>query len=174
MCFTDDDRLAERLRSVRIHGMGADKYDNIRIGINGRMDTIQAAVLLAKFEIFPEELDHRQTIAGRYTQGLKGVAVPAVPEGLLSAWAQYSVLAEDARHRETLQSRLQAAGVPTAVYYPIPLHLQTAYRPLGGRPGDFPVAEDCAARIFSLPMHPYLAPGDQTRITDIFAGRHGG
>ncbi|WP_373501334.1 DegT/DnrJ/EryC1/StrS family aminotransferase [Desulfococcus sp.] len=171
MCFTDDDALAAALRSVRIHGMGADKYDNVRIGINGRMDTIQAAVLLAKLDIFPEEVQLRQTVAGRYTRTLAGVVTPTVPEGLLSAWAQYSVLAEDARHREALQARLKAAGIPTAVYYPIPLHLQTAYTSLGGKPGDFPVTEDCANRIFSLPMHPYLSAEDQERIAAVFLGR---
>lgn len=171
MCFTDDDALAATLRSVRIHGMGIDKYDNIRIGINGRMDTIQAAVLLAKLDIFPEEVQRRQTVARRYTQSLTGVVTPTVPEGCLSAWAQYSVLAENTRHREDLQARLTAAGVPTAVYYPIPLHLQTAYKPLGGKPGDYPVTEDCAKRIFSLPMHPYLEAGDQKKISDVIIGR---
>lgn len=164
MCFTSDDALAAALRSIRIHGMGADKYDNVRIGINGRMDTIQAAVLLAKMEIFPEEVTLRQAAAARYTRALTGVVTPTVPEGSLSAWAQYSVLAENTRHREEIQARLHAAGIPTAVYYPIPLHLQTAYRSLGGEPGDFPVTEDCARRIFSLPMHPYLRAEDQERI----------
>ena len=164
MCFTNDDALAAALRSIRIHGMGADKYDNVRIGINGRMDTIQAAVLLAKMEIFPEEVTLRQAAAQRYSEALTGVTTPVVPNGFLSAWAQYSVLAENRRHREEVQARLHAAGVPTAVYYPIPLHLQTAYRSLGGNPGDFPVTEGCAQRIFSLPMHPYLQADDQERI----------
>ena len=170
MCFTDDDALAAVLRSVRIHGMGTDKYDNVRIGINGRMDTIQAAVLLAKMDIFPEELQRRQAVARRYAQGLTGVVVPAVPEGCRSAWAQYSVLAKDARHRDDLQARLKTADIPTAIYYPIPLHLQTAYKSLGGKPGDHPVTEDCAKRIFSLPMHPYLEAGDQKKITDEILG----
>ncbi len=170
MCFTDDDGLAEALRSLRIHGMGADKYDNVRIGINGRMDTIQAAILLAKFEIFPEELERRQKVAARYARGLTGVTVPTVPEGSLSAWAPYSVLAADSNHRTMLQARLKEAGIPTAVYYPIPLHLQTAYKSHDCAPGDFPVTEDAAARIFSLPMHPYLPPEDQERIMQIIVG----
>ncbi len=164
MCFTDDDRLADTLTSIRIHGMGADKYDNVRIGINGRMDTIQAAVLMAKFDIFPEEIALRQTVAGRYTEALTGVVTPTVPDGRLSAWAQYSVLAANAKHRKELQNRLSAAEIPTAVYYPIPLHLQTAFISLGHRKGDFPIAEDCADRIFSLPMHPYLTREDQDKI----------
>ena len=166
MCFTDDDRLAEALVSIRVHGMGRDKYDNVRVGVNGRMDTLQAAVLLAKFEIFPEEVALRQTVARRYAEGLRGVTVPAVPEDRRSAWAQYSILARDARHRGELQARLAADGIPTAVYYPFPLHRQTAFAPLGHRQGDFPVTEDCAARILSLPMHPYLTAGEQERIVD--------
>jgi len=164
MCFTDDDALAEALVSIRVHGMGADKYDNVRIGINGRMDTLQAAVLLAKFEIFPEELTRRRAVADRYAEALEGVVVPRVPEGYRSAWAQYSILAETGRHRKAIQDCLAAAGIPFAVYYPIPLHRQTAFRSLGYQEGDFPVTEDCAARILSLPMHPYLEPADQDRI----------
>ncbi|MGD9878111.1 DegT/DnrJ/EryC1/StrS family aminotransferase, partial [Desulfococcus sp.] len=115
MCFTDDDDMAEALVSIRVHGMGADKYDNVRIGINGRMDTLQAAVLLAKFEIFPEELTRRRAVADRYAEALEGVGVPRVPEDCRSAWAQYSILAENAGHRKAIQDRLAAAGIPFAV-----------------------------------------------------------
>jgi len=174
MCFTHDDRLAELLRSLCVHGKGHDKYDNVRIGINGRLDTLQAAVLLAKFEIFQEEIDARQTVARRYTEGLekRGVPVisPRVPDSCRSAWAQYSVLAESQEQRAALQNRLKGEGVPTAVYYPKPLHLQTAFAGLGYKEGDFPMSEDCSRRIFSLPMHPYLKPDEQDRVVDVMAG----
>jgi dTDP-4-amino-4,6-dideoxygalactose transaminase len=167
MCFTDDDRLDGILRSIRVHGQGSDKYENVRIGINGRLDTLQAAVLLAKFEIFPEEIALRQEAAGRYGELLAGlVETPRIPENCLSAWAQYSVLARDAAERASFVARLKEAGIPTAIYYPKPLHRQTAFAGLGYREGTFPVSEDCAERIFSLPMHPCLAPGDQRRIAE--------
>jgi len=170
MCFTDDDTLADRMRSVRIHGQGSDKYNNVRIGINGRLDTLQAAILLAKFSLFPEEVILRQQVAGRYSTLLgsnASLVVPDIPEGYLSVWAQYSVLAHDSAHRSALQGALQKEGIPTAVYYPKPLHAQTAFAALGYKPGDFPVSDDCAQRIFSLPMHPYLKEEDQKRITEV-------
>ena len=169
MCFTDDDRLAEVLRSIRVHGQGSDKYENIRIGINGRLDTLQAAILLAKFAIFPEEIDLRQEVARRYNELLAGsVTTPEIPEGCKSAWAQYSILVRDSAERSDLMAKLKEAGIPTAIYYPKPLHRQTAFSGLGYKEGDFPVSEDCARRIFSLPMHPYLAAGDQRRIAALF------
>ena len=166
MCFTEDDRVAERLRSIRVHGQGSDKYENIRIGINGRLDTLQAAILLAKFAIFPEELELRQEVARRYNELLADrVKTPEVPNGYRSAWAQYSILVRDGALRTSRIAKLKEAGIPTAIYYPKPLHLQTAFAGLGYQEGDFPVSEDCARRIFSLPMHPYLAAGEQRRIT---------
>ena len=169
MCFTDDDRLAEVLRSIRVHGQGSDKYENIRIGINGRLDTLQAAILLAKFAIFPEEIDLRQEVARRYNELLAGsVTTPEIPEGCKSAWAQYSILVRDSAERSDLMAKLKEAGIPTAIYYPKPLHRQTAFSGLGYKEGDFPVSEDCARRIFSLPMYPYLAAGDQRRIAALF------
>ena len=170
MCFTDDDETDERLRSIRVHGQGSDRYDNIRIGINGRLDTLQAAVLLSKFSIFLEEIEQRQIVARRYTSLLStsGVKTPAVPEGYRSAWAQYSLLAESEAHRSELQVKLKAEGIPTAIYYPKPLHLQTAFAYLGYREGDYPVSEDFARRVFSLPMHPYLTPESQERIAATF------
>ncbi len=152
--FTDDEEIAARLDSIRVHGKGKEKYDNVRIGLNARIDTIQAAILLAKLAVFPRELEARRRLADRYTRGLEGrVGTPWVPEGQRSAWAQYSVLSDD---RDALRGALQAQGIPTAIYYPKPLHLQTAYAGLGHRPGDLPVSEAAAARIFSLPMHAYL------------------
>jgi UDP-2-acetamido-2-deoxy-ribo-hexuluronate aminotransferase len=158
MCFTNDDTAAEIMDSIRVHGKGNHKYENVRIGINGRLDTLQAAVLLAKFEIFPEEIELRQKVAGGYSRTLQELSVipPYIPSGMKSAWAQYSILAKNDKHRSTLQAKLKDAGVPTAIYYPKPLHLQTAFAYLGYRQGDFPISEDCASRIFSLPMHPYL------------------
>ena len=168
MCFTDDDRLVEILRSIRSHGQGSDRYENVRVGINGRLDSLQAAILLAKFVVFPGEIDLRQTVARRYTELLSGLAVtPRVPEGCLSAWAQYSILVRDSDMRTRLTAKLKKAGIPTAIYYPIPLHLQKAFAGLDYREGDFPVSEDCARRIFSLPMHPYLEAGDQRRIASL-------
>lgn len=174
MCFTNDDELLDLMRSLRIHGQGEDKYENVRIGINGRLDTLQAAVLLAKFSIFEEEVQLRQEVAARYTQLLGELEVelipPLVPSGALSAWAQYSVLARDEAHRAACLDRLRAAGIPSAIYYPKPLHLQRAFKDLDYREGDFPVSEDCARRIFSLPMHPYLKAEDQERICRTLKG----
>ncbi|BBO73536.1 aminotransferase DegT [Desulfosarcina widdelii] len=174
MCFTDDDNLADVMRSLRIHGKGGHKYDNVRIGINGRLDTLQAAILNAKFDIFPEEVSLRQEVAGRYNemiaQGRSAEIVlktPAIPSGYLSVWAQYSLLAKNEDQRSQIQNRLKDAGIPTAVYYPLPLHLQTAFGGLQYRNGDFPVSEDFSKRIFSLPMHPYLQANEQQRIVDV-------
>ena len=170
MCFTDDGRMAELLRSLRIHGMGDHQYDNVRVGINGRLDTIQAAVLLAKFDIFPEELVLRDAVAKRYEALIgasAGLQLPMVPEGIRSAWAQYSVLAQNEGHRTSVRNRLAQENIPTAVYYPKALHLQEVFVPLGYREGDFPISEECAKRIFSLPMHPYLGTSDQEKIAAI-------
>jgi dTDP-4-amino-4,6-dideoxygalactose transaminase len=174
MCFTDDATLAAALDSIRVHGKGSHKYDNTRIGINGRLDTLQAAILLAKFAIFPEEVELRNQVAQRYASLLTphashsthdpSLLTPYVPAGYTSAWAQYSLLARDEAHRTALMEKLKAAGIPTAIYYPKPLHLQTAFAPLGYTPGAFPVSEDAASRIFSLPMHPYLQESDQNLI----------
>jgi len=167
MVFTDDDTLFDKMASVRVHGKGSDKYDNVRIGINGRCDTLQAAILLAKFEIFPEEMDMRQVVANRYTSALKEnphIQTPLVREGSLSAWAQYSLVSEK---KDSILSALKKAGIPTAVYYPKPLHLQGAYAYLGHKPGDYPVSEDKAEKIFSLPMHPYLTETEQRQITEV-------
>ncbi len=170
MCFTESDRLAETMESLRVHGKGHHKYDNVRIGINGRLDTIQAAILLAKFEIFSEEIELRQQVAQNYSARLNShpsLVTPQIPEGYKSAWAQYSILARDEAHRSELQDRLKQNGIPTAIYYPKPLHLQTAFANLGYREGDFPLSEDFASRIFSLPMHPYLTKAEQDNIASI-------
>lgn len=170
MCFTNDDTLAETLDSLRIHGKGKDKYNNIRIGINGRLDTLQAAILLAKFDVFPEEVAKRQEVAARYNE-LFGthplLSTPTVPPGYKSVWAQYSLLAADQEWRTKMLAHLQEGSIPTAIYYPKPLHLQTAFAGLGYKLGDFPVSENSADRVFSLPMHPYLLEEEQKRIAEI-------
>jgi dTDP-4-amino-4,6-dideoxygalactose transaminase len=173
MCFTSDDGLADTMKSLRIHGKGNHKYDNVRIGINGRLDTLQAAILKAKFEIFPEEVTLRQQVAERYNSlldsgqsGTDDLTLPMIQDGYHSVWAQYSLLAKHTEQRAIIQEKLKAAGVPTAVYYPLPLHLQTAFAGLGYKEGAFPVSEDFSKRIFSLPMHPYLNEDDQRKIAD--------
>ncbi|MCB2192812.1 MAG: DegT/DnrJ/EryC1/StrS family aminotransferase [Deltaproteobacteria bacterium] len=175
MVFCDDDELDRMLRSLRVHGQGEDKYDNVRLGINGRLDTMQAAILLAKLELLPKEMEQRQEVAQRYAEMIatSGAALtpPQVPSGCASAWAQYSVLAESQATRAEFIERLKAAGIPSAIYYPKPLHLQTAFAYLGLQAGDFPHSESAGERIFSLPMHPYLAVEDQEKIVAALAGK---
>ena len=131
---------------------------------------MQAAILLAKFDIFPEEVKLRNKVAQRYTDLLSSngsIITPHLLPDTQSAWAQYSILAETHEHRAALQTKLKDSGIPTAIYYPRPLHLQTAFASLGYKEGDFPVSEDCSKRIFSLPMHPYLTIEDQAKIANI-------
>lgn len=166
--FTDDDELAATLRSIRVHGQGVHKYNNIRIGLNGRLDTLQAAILLAKLEVFDQEVVARQKVGAKYSAALKGaVEVPYVAPECTSVWAQYSVLSE---RRGELQGKLKEAGIPSAVYYPLPLHLQAAFAHLGHQKGDFPLSEQASDRIFSLPMHPYLTAADQDCIIETLLG----
>jgi len=158
--FTNDDNLAALFRSIRVHGRGVDKYENVRLGITGRLDALQAAVLIPKLSIFPDELNSRQRAALTYERLISSssldIITPKVSDGYLSAWAQYSVLASDQTGRQRFIDKLKAAGVPTMIYYKKPLHLQKALSNLGYKVGDFPVSEEASERIFSLPMHPYL------------------
>ena len=173
LCYTQDPELASAMQSIRVHGKGSDKYDNIRIGINGRLDTLQAAILLAKFGIFPKEVQLRNEVADRYSELLGGhnhLATPAVPPGYRSVWAQYSLIAESPEHRARYQDALKTNNIPSAIYYPKPLHLQTAFRSLDYNEGDFPVSEKCAETIFSLPMHPYLNENNQNIIVSTLQG----
>jgi UDP-2-acetamido-2-deoxy-ribo-hexuluronate aminotransferase len=171
MIFTDSKDVLDQLHSIRVHGQGTDKYTNVRVGINGRMDSLQAAVLLAKMTIFPEEIELRQEAAARYDRMLAGaVKTPKVLPGNVSAWAQYSVLHP---RRDEVCKKLRADGIPTAIYYPIPLHLQEAFADLGYRAGDFPVAEKIAGEIFSLPMHPYLEEKTQEKICQAIQANKG-
>ncbi|WP_319542224.1 DegT/DnrJ/EryC1/StrS family aminotransferase [uncultured Pseudodesulfovibrio sp.] len=173
MVFVHNEELDKLLRSIRVHGMGDDKYENVRLGINGRLDSIQAAVLLAKFEVFPGEIVKRQQVADRYEELLSsvpGLTTPTVTEGNTSVWAQYSVLAENSEHRTELMGKLTEASIPTAIYYPKPLHLQKAFANLKYAEGDFPVCEEVGKRIFALPMHPYLSAEDQATIAEALKG----
>lgn len=164
--FTSDDQLAKLLISLRVHGKGEDKYDNVRIGLNSRLDTIQAAILLEKLAIYPEEVELRQKVAQRYNDALGDkFIVPQVPAGFSSVWAQYTLRAKHSA-RESIQQALKDNGVPTAVYYPKGLHLQKAFEHLNNIP-QLPVTEDVQAKVFSLPMHPYLSEKDQSRVIDI-------
>ncbi|MFC1845169.1 DegT/DnrJ/EryC1/StrS family aminotransferase, partial [Thermodesulfobacteriota bacterium] len=166
--FTNDDNLAEKLLSIRVHGQGKDKYNNIRTGLNARLDTLQAAILLPKLKIFSKEITTRQESAQKYSDALADlqdkITTPFVPAGYKSAWAQYSLLTEK---RESFMEELKKEGIPTAIYYPVPLHLQAAFRSLQYQPGNFPVSESISKRIFSLPMHPYLDDEVIDRITEV-------
>jgi dTDP-4-amino-4,6-dideoxygalactose transaminase len=162
--FTDDAELAALLRSLRMHGQGVDKYDNARIGINGRLDTIQAAVLIEKLKIFADEIDRRQVIVTRYNEGLGDVAlVPRLLDECTSTWAQYTIRIRNGR-RDAVAAALKERGIPTAIYYPQPLHRQTAYRGYPSAGNGLPVSDAIAQEVLSLPMHPYLAPELQDRI----------
>mgnify|MGYP000153265892 FL=1 len=164
--FTSDDALAAKMRSIRVHGQGADKYDNVRIGLNARMDTMQAAILMPKLAIFAEEIKLRQKVADNYSRALNGlVQTPYVPEGYSSVWAQYSVLSDQ---REALQEALKEAGIPSVIYYRIPCHLSKAFEHLGYKEGDMPESEKASKRIFSLPMHPYIDDSFADTVADVF------
>ncbi|MFY9736664.1 MAG: DegT/DnrJ/EryC1/StrS family aminotransferase [Rhodoplanes sp.] len=164
--FTDDDELADVLKSLRVHGYGKDRYDHVRVGINGRFDTIQAAVLIEKLKIFPDEIVGRDRVARRYGEGLADVVrVPSAPTGCTSVWAQYTIRISPGG-RDAFAASLNADGIPTAVHYPIPLHRQTAYRHFPCAPDGLPVAERLSGEVISLPMHSYLDEPTQTRIID--------
>lgn len=156
--FTDSDADAEILRSIRVHGKGADKYDNVRVGLNGRMDTLQAAILLPKLDVFQKELDARQRVASWYNERLSsitGITPPVVRDGCTSAWAQYSILVADGK-RDALAAHLKAKGIPTNVYYPTPMHMLAAFKALGYRPEDMPHALEASRAVLALPFHPYM------------------
>ena len=176
--FTDNDEWAALIESYRVHGKGQFKYDNVRIGLNSRLDTVQAAVLQVKLKAFAEyELDAVNDVAAKYTERLQGLAVPVIPEGSRSSWAQYTLRLRDKEQRDALQAALKADGIPSMVYYPKPMHLQTAFASvipgltssvIPGLTGNLemadqvghddrcPVATSLCDRVLSLPMHPYL------------------
>ena len=165
--FTDDDTIAARLRSLRAQGKSpVDKYDNREIGMNSRLDTLQAAILLPKFKAFVEyELDAVNTVADRYTKAFRDkMTVPLIPEGFYSSWAQYTLLLDSKEQRDSLQKKLKEKGIPTMVYYPRGLHQQEAYSWMGLGDEDYPNTVSAAHRVLSLPMHPYLTEEDQALI----------
>lgn len=155
--FTDDEELYHLMVSIRVHGKGSYKYDNVRLGLNARLDTLQAAILLPKLRAFDEENAHRCHAAARYAELLGDkFQTPVVKEGFSSGFGYYTLKAESAQERTKILDGMKTAGVPTMIYYPIPLHLQKVYEPLGYRKGDFPAAENLAETVFSLPMHGYI------------------
>ena len=162
--FTNNSELAGKLRSLRVHGKGEHKYDNVNVGLNGRLDTIQAAILLEKLSIFEEEITLRNRVAQNYGEQLENlVEVPALRTGCVSVWAQYTITTDQ---RDKVAQELKRQGIPTAVYYPTPLHRQTAYNDYPCVP-DLGVSERLCARVLSLPMHPYLEEEAQSRICAI-------
>lgn len=154
--FTDSDELYELLKSFRVHGSAGDKYNNVRIGLNARLDTLQAAVLHCKLDIFEDELSSRDRVAKRYTKNLLGrVVTPKVIEGGFSSWAQYTICVDPDRRAEIIE-KLKEQGIPAMIYYAKPMHLQKAFENLGGKVGDHPASEKACDCVMSLPMHPYL------------------
>jgi dTDP-4-amino-4,6-dideoxygalactose transaminase len=172
--FTDDAALAEVLRSIRVHGQGSDKYDNVRLGLTGRLDTIQAAVLIEKLKIFDDEIAARNTIAERYAHGLGNVVtVPRLANGHTSIWAQYTIRLPEGTDRDAFAAALKAQGVPTAIYYPKSMHQQTAYKDYPIADGGLPVSERLSADVISLPMHAYLDEASQDRVIAAVRGFFG-
>lgn len=166
--LTNDEALANTMESLRIHGKGTDKYDNVRIGINGRLDTMQAGILIEKLAIYQDEIIKRNQVASRYNEGLKqNYNTPHVLDDVVSTWAQYTLIVDD---RDNLQQNLKEQGIPTAVYYPKPLHQQTAYKKYSDFQGALPVTEKLANKVVSLPMHPYLEESVQDFIIDKLNG----
>jgi len=165
--FTDDANLAETLKSIRVHGQGSDKYDNVRLGLTGRLDTMQAAILIEKLKIFEDEIAARNKVAERYARGLSNVVtVPRLAQGCTSVWAQYTIRLPKGVDRDGFAAALRTKGVPTAVYYPKSMHQQTAYRDFPVADGGLPVCERLSADVISLPMHAYLDEPTQARVIE--------
>ena len=163
--FTDDDELAATLRSIRVHGQGVDKYDNVRLGLTGRLDTMQAAVLIEKLKIFDDEIAARNRVAERYERGLSNVVtVPRLSPGNTSVWAQYTIRLPKGTDRDGFAAALKAQGVPTAVYYGKSMHQQSAYKQYPVAGGGLPGCESLSQDVISLPMHAYLTEADQERV----------
>jgi len=173
--FTDDADLASALRSVRVHGQGSDKYDNVRLGLTARLDTMQAAILLEKLKIFDDEIAARNGVAERYARGLgNAVTVPHVAADRVSVWAQYTIRLPAGVDRDGFAAALKAQGIPTAIYYPKSMHQQTAYRDFPVADGGLPVSEQLSADVISLPMHAYLDAPTQQRVVEAVRGAVGG
>lgn len=157
-CFTDNDEWAALMESYRVHGKGSFKYDNVRIGMNSRLDTIQAAILQVKLKAFEKyEIEAVNNAATEYTKRLGNmVETPVIPEGFLSSWAQYTIKLKDKLQRDSLQVFLKEQGIPSMVYYPTPMHRQTAFKGLNVGDGDCPVSSELCGIVLSLPMHSYI------------------
>jgi dTDP-4-amino-4,6-dideoxygalactose transaminase len=169
--FTDDAAFAETLRSIRVHGQGSDKYDNVRLGLTGRLDTIQAAVLLEKLKIFEDEIAARNAVAERYARGLGNVVtVPRLESWASSVWAQYTIRLPEGIDRQEFALALKAQGIPTAIYYPKSMHQQTAYRDFPVADGGLPASERLSCDVISLPMHAYLDEPTQERVIKAVRG----
>lgn len=166
--FTDNDEWASIINSLKVHGKGSFKYDNVRIGMNSRLDTLQAAILQVKFKAFIDyELTDINKAAAEYTKRLKRIVkTPIIPDGFYSSWAQYTIKLKDKEQRDELQTYLKEQGIPAMVYYPNPMHLQTAYKDLGYQKGDFPVSEKLCNCVLSLPMHPYITVEEIGEVCD--------
>jgi dTDP-4-amino-4,6-dideoxygalactose transaminase len=172
--FTDDAELADTLRSIRVHGQGSDKYDNVRLGLTGRLDTMQAAILIEKLKIFEDEIAARNKVAERYAQGLGNVVgIPRLASGCTSVWAQYTIRLPKACDRDTFAATLKAQGIPTSIYYSKSMHQQTAYRGFPVADGGLPVSEKLSGDVISLPMHAYLDEPTQERIIKAVRGASG-
>jgi dTDP-4-amino-4,6-dideoxygalactose transaminase len=172
--FTDDAALAETLRSIRVHGQGSDKYDNVRLGLTGRLDTVQAAVLLEKLKIFEDEIAARNKVAERYARGLDNVVtVPRVASDCTSIWAQYTIRLPAGTDRDGFAAALKTQGIPTAIYYVKSMHQQTAYRDFPVADGGLPACEKLSDDVISLPMHAYLDEPTQERIIQVVRGALG-
>ena len=172
--FTDDAELAADLRSVRVHGQGSDKYDNVRLGLTARLDTMQAAILIEKLKIFEDEIVARNKVAERYARGLGNVvSVPRLASGCTSVWAQYTIRLPDGVDRDGFAAALKAQGIPTAIYYPKSMHQQTAYRNFPIAAGGLPVSEKLSEDVISLPMHAYLDEATQERVIKAVRGALG-
>ena len=169
--FTDDDALAETLRSIRVHGQGSDKYDNVRLGLTGRLDTMQAAVLIEKLKIFEDEIAVRNEVAERYARGLGNVVtVPRLASGCTSVWAQYTIRLPKGTNRDDFAAALKTQGIPTAIYYTKAMHQQTAYRDFPVADGGLPASEKLSDDVISLPMHAYLDEATQQRVIEAVRG----
>ncbi len=166
--FTNNEELNSLIKSIRIHGSGIDKYENVRVGINGRLDTLQAGILLEKLSILNNELTSRDQISKYYSSHIcSNFQIPYVPKDYVSSWAQYSLLANSSKMRSKIIKLMKESNIPIMIYYKIPLHLQKVYSQLGYEEGSFPISENLAKRIFSLPMHPYLQRTQQDLIIEI-------
>jgi len=169
--FTDDAELAATLRSIRVHGQGSDKYDNVRLGLTGRLDTLQAAILIEKLKIFEDEIAARNEVAARYAHGLGNVVtVPRLASGCSSVWAQYTIRLPKGCDRDGFAATLKAQGIPTAIYYPKSMHQQTAYRDFPVADGGLPASESLSGDVISLPMHAYLDEPTQARVIKAVRG----